>query len=381
MTTQRRRPWSVHRRCGSLLYVDEGRGKRWVVAAAALCVAAGALGAGCLASSGAAPAPASAALASRSAPAPPATPDSAGPGAPVPSAGCAVPQAGAVSNELQGLEVTGVPRWYLLTTPPPVSRGPAATLTTTPVPRPLVLDFAGLGESAALQASMSQFGTLGQQDGFVVAFPEGTGDPVRWDMSSLSATNPDLAFVTDLLDQLESTQCIDTSRVYASGFSDGAYMASALACSMSDRFTAIGAVSGLQLPTRCSTVRPVPIIAFHGTADPILPFGGGTGTANLAQLLDDTEATPTPLPTVVRDWAGRDGCDPRSVDTGVASGVVLRSYRCPAGSDVQFYMVTGGGHSWPGSLISAAESATDGPTTFEIDATSLMWSFFQRFQL
>jgi polyhydroxybutyrate depolymerase len=180
---------------------------------------------------------------------------------------------------------------------------------------------------------------------------------------------------------VEVTQCIDTSRVYASGFSDGAYMASALACAMSDRFAAIGAVSGLQSPTRCSTVRPVPVITFHGTADPILPFGGGTATATLSQQLDDTEAIPASIPAVVRDWAARDGCDPRSVDADVASQIVLRHYRCPAGIDVQFYMVVGGGHAWPGSLSSAAEGTTDGPTTFQIDATALMWSFFQRFQL
>lgn len=368
------------------------------MAAAALCVVAGALGAGCLTSSGAVPAatPAPASAASASSPASgssgrptvevqPVTQNSAGQGAPVPSSGCAVAQSGPSTDLLQGLVVGGSPRWYLLTTPAPDSPDPSPTAVSpssaTPSPRPLVLDFAGLGESATVQAAMSQFGTLGQTQGFVVAFPEATGDPVRWDMTSLVSTNPDLAFVTAMLDQVEATQCIDTSRVYASGFSDGAYMASALACSLSDRITAIGAVSGLQLPNRCSTVRPVPIITFHGTADPILPFGGGAGTANLTQLLDDTEATPTPIPTVVRDWATRDGCATRSVDTVVANQVILHNYRCPAGIDVLFYTIVGGGHSWPGSLSSAAESATDGSTTFQINATSLMWSFFQRFQL
>jgi polyhydroxybutyrate depolymerase len=350
------------------------------VAAAALCVVAGALSAGCLTSDGAVPAPASAAAGADAAL--PVTENTAGQGAPVPSAGCAAAQPGPVTDLLQGLDVAGVPRWYLLTTPSPDSPGASdAATATSPVPRPLVLDFAGLGQSASAQATMSQFGTLGQQDGFVVAFPEGTADPVRWDMTSLDASNPDLEFVSALLDQLEATQCIDVSRVYASGFSDGAYMASALACAMSDRITAVGAVSGLQSPTRCPAVRPVPVIAFHGTADPILPFDGGTGTANLSQLLDDTEATPTPVPTAAQDWAARDGCDTRSAATDMASQVVMRHYRCPAGTDVQLYVIDGGGHTWPGSLASAAEVATDGPTTFQIDATSLMWSFFQRFQL
>ncbi len=201
----------------------------------------------------------------------------------------------------------------------------------------------------------------------------------------LDATNPDLEFVTALLDQLEATQCIDTSRVYASGFSDGAYMASALGCAMSDRFAAIGAVSGLQWPTRCSTVRPVPVITFHGTADPILPFKAAwTATTTLGQTswIEPTDGGPgTRIPAVVRDWATRDGCDLQSVDTDVASQVVLHHYRCPAGIDVQFYTSSAEGTPGPAACPVRPSSPTDGPTTFQIDATSLMWSFFQRFQL
>ena len=114
----------------------------------------------------------------------------------------------------------------------------------------------------------------------MVVFPGGTGAPVHWDTTDHSPANPDLAYVSALIDQVESTQCIDTSRVYAGGFSDGAVMASLLACTMSDRFAAIGAVSGLELPAPCAPARPVPVIAFHGTADPILYFGGGVNSAD-----------------------------------------------------------------------------------------------------
>ena len=186
------------------------------------------------------------------------------------SAGCAQPAGPEQTESRQSIDVGGVARWYLLSTPSPPTPGPLRAEKGSPVARPLVLDFHGLGEGAILHATTSGFGTLGQRDGFDVAFPNGTGTPVQWDTGDERATNPDLEFVRALLDQIESTTCIDTSRVYASGFSDGSFMVSLLACTMSRRITAIGAVSGLQLPTPCPTTRRVPVITFHGTADPIV---------------------------------------------------------------------------------------------------------------
>jgi polyhydroxybutyrate depolymerase len=290
--------------------------------------------------------------------------------------------------------VGGTFRWYLLTTPSPSTPSPTGSTQHGTTPRPLVLDFHGLGEVARLQADTSQFGALGQQDGFVVVSPSGTGDPVHWDTTDHSASNPDLQFVAALLDQLESTQCIDTSRVYATGFSDGAVMASQLACTMSERFTAIGAVSGLELQQPCEPARPVPVIAFHGTADPVLYFNGGVDSPTLTELLGpDEPVSPSStvvqparldgpgVPATVQAWAVQDGCNPRWSDTSVGTQVILRRYSCPSGTDVQFYIVLGGGHAWPGSAVSNAESAEDGMTTFQVNATDQIWEFFRQFQL
>jgi polyhydroxybutyrate depolymerase len=321
-------------------------------------------------------------------------------GKPVPSAGCAAVAGSSaippVTNLQQTLEVDGVSRWYLLnlpasTTPSPTP--PAKGGNPADVPRPLVLDFHGLAEGANLHSTTSQFGTLGQQDGFIAVFPNGTGTPVQWNTTA-QTHNPDLDFVTALLAHLESTLCIDTSRVYASGFSDGSFMVSLLACTMSNQFAAIAAVSGLQLDKPCRTTRRVPILTFHGTADPILYFNGGIGTATLKKLLGGKttgSSTPTKLPKVklhgagypatVQAWAVKDGCNAHSTDTRLSSQVILRHYACPARTDVEFYIILGGGHAWPGSKISQAISSLTGYTTFQIKATPTIWSFFQRFQL
>ncbi len=349
-------------------------------------MAAVGIGAGYTVSSSASPAPSTAAAPVRLV---------GGPGNPVASTGCARPQGPSVTNELQGLQVAGTPRWYLLTTPAPATPALSAGGTTsTAIPRPLILDFHGVGESALLQSATSQFGTLGQLDGFVVVTPSGTGSPVHWDTTDQSATNPDLRFVGALLDQIEATQCIDTSRVYATGFSDGGIMAFQLACTMPARFAAIGAVSGEALPGPCDPGRAVPIIAFHGTADPILYFNGGADSTALTQLLGPGEPTSPPstadeparldgpgVAATVREWAIREGCGPQSIDTQVGSQVIVRRYSCPSGTDVHFYIILGGGHEWPGSAVSSTYGTKTGMTTLQVNATQQMWEFFQQFHL
>ena len=368
--------------CGSIFFVRGATRRHWGIVAAVLTLAAVGIGAGYTASSSASPAPRSAAAPVRLV---------GGPGNPVASTGCARPAGPSVTNELQGLQVGGTPRWYLLTTPAPATPAPAGGTSATP--RPLVLDFHGVGESALLQSATSQFGTLGQLDGFIVVTPSGTGNPVHWDTTDPSTTNPDLRFVDSLLNQIEATQCIDTSRVYATGFSDGGIMAFQLACTMSARIAAIGAVSGEDLPGTCNPGRAVPLIAFHGTADPILYFNGGADSTALTQLLGPGEPTSPPstadeparldgpgVAATVRGWAVREGCTPQSIDTQVGSQVIVRRYSCPSGTDVRFTIILGGGHEWPGSAVSNTYGTT-GMTTMQVNATQQMWEFFQQFHL
>jgi len=276
------------------------------------------------------------------------------------------------------MTVAGEERQYFLTVPPQHDG-------KTPVP--LLLDFHGLGEGAQLHMSMSNFGAVAKEKGFVVAFPHGQGTPVRWDTRFPPVENHDLEFVDRLLERLGQELCLDESRVYSTGLSYGAIMTSFLACARTDKFAAVAPVAGIQL-LDCTPSRPLPAITFHGTDDPILLFNGGFGSIPglTAGGSPTTTAKPADLngagyPATVAQWAKNNGCDPTPTDTTISPEVLHRVYRCPVGQDVEFYILTGGGHAWPGSETSKAIGNVVGHTTFDINASEVAWDFLSRFQL
>ncbi len=308
------------------------------------------------------------------------------PGDPVPSAGCGTATMAPVEELRVDVEIDGTERWYLLTVPPGHDG-------ETPIP--LVVDFHGLAEGATIHTQMSAYSELAWTEGFAVAFPHGTGTPVRWNVGA-GDDNPDLAFVDAILDTLGEQLCLDESRFYATGLSFGGFMTSRIACSRSDRFAAVAPVAGVVMPEPCDTERAVPLITFHGTDDHLLHYDGGVGIEEEPPAVVDSlgptqdEDPPRapegmdltrPIPEQVALWAAHDGCLPDPVDTQITDEVIHRVYRCPTGSAVELYIVIGGGHAWPGSEFSKLISFAVGYTTFDISATELSWAFFQRFHL
>lgn len=306
-------------------------------------------------------------------------------GEPVPSPGCGESDVGAVDEERRTMTVAGAERFYLLTVP---------SAHDGQAPLPLVLDFHGLGEGAEVHTQMSGYSELAEREGFIVAFPHGQGEPVRWDVDAPPPPNDDLAFVDGILDTLGDDLCVDTSRVYATGLSFGAIMTSFLACERADTFAAVAPVAGITRSDDCSPARPLPVVTFHGTDDRILLFNGGVGDVpGLTDSPDDatgettTTTTPEPdldgpgYPATVASWAEANGCDPEPSDTTLSDEVVHRAYTCPDGQDVEFYVLTGSGHVWPGSEFSGAIENVVGYTTFDVSATEAAWEFFTRFQL
>jgi polyhydroxybutyrate depolymerase len=216
---------------------------------------------------------------------------------------------------------------------------------------------------------------------FIGVAPSGrlNGSTPYW-FAAPTADNYDVDFIGRLLDALESKLCIDPSRVFSTGMSNGAQMSSLLACRMSSRITAIAPVAGEEFLAPCGG-SPVPIIAFHGSADPILPYGGGGLNATTIAAQDYWKGpVPADMPTPLgiddsmARWAKHNGCTAKFAEVRVTTHVRRRTWEhCTAPTIL--YVVDGGGHAWPGQRFPQFE-AQFGPGTTEIDATTLIYHFF-----
>jgi polyhydroxybutyrate depolymerase len=221
----------------------------------------------------------------------------------------------------------------------------------------------------------------GERLRFIGVSPSGLvarGTPF-WDAAP-TPHNYDVTFLATLVDHLEAQLCIDPARVFSLGMSNGAQMSSLLACDLSTRIAGIGAVSGVEFPEPCPG-RPVPIMAFHGTADPILPYtGGGLNATTIAGTYYYSGHPPPGLPPPLgvdesmRRWAAHNRCAPDPVEKKVSAHVTMRAWNHCAAPTV-LYVIRGAGHQWPGQPNHAADIQF-GPGTTEIDATKLMFNFF-----
>ncbi len=348
--------------------------------------------------------------------------------------GCDPARPQAAGDFVQTIDSGGLTRRYILHIPPSYSDTGGADAT------PLVLLFHGHGGRARSFAGYTGLPAKADRAGFIAVMPQGlattlTPEP-HWNFTTLGPFGPDdpddVAFIDDLLDALEAELCIDSARVFSTGFSLGAHLSVRLACDLSDRIAAIAPVAGVYFPPfkpghipepACLSTRPVPVIAFHGTDDTGTTFEGSERGMNrlipwvialaaiggglvlyrgsrrggwraigmsafalaVGALLVFTLTLPvfesSGGPLSIEDeyipgWAAHNGCASVPVEEQVTQNVRLVRYEeCDDGATVELYAVDGGGHQWPDATYELPDRDF-GTAIHEISANDLMWDFF-----
>lgn len=233
-------------------------------------------------------------------------------------------------------------------------------------PSPVVFTFHGRGSNAQQQLLLTGFEQVSEEGRFIVVAPEAVDG--RWDILGGSER--------DYLQKVyDAVPCADSSRVYASGMSMGSGFTFALACAPQRRFAAFGGVALSFFADACDTAPPAPIIYFHGTKDPIVPFRGGRPQGESITL--------DPVPAVMREWAAHNGCRSDTADRQGKDVLLTEFSDCTDNADVDYYRVAGGGHTWPGAqqIIADAIEPRLGKTSQTVAASRLMWDFFQNYSL
>lgn len=245
---------------------------------------------------------------------------------------------------------------------------------------PLVVALHGRMGDGIGQEHLTHMSRVADREGFIVVYPDGFRRSWHDDRNYGPAAEHDIddvAFISALIDRFVNEHSADPERVYVTGTSNGAFMSFKLACELSDKIAAVGPVVGLMpenAVTTCKPARPVPMMMFVGTEDPLVPYGGG-------DVADDHGRALSAQDTRAR-WATLNGCDDVDFvqtidavddDTRVSEA---RHSHCKEEAEVVLFSVEGGGHTWPNG-VQYLPAAVIGKTTRDVDASEELWSFFR----
>jgi len=242
---------------------------------------------------------------------------------------------------------------------------------------PLVIYLHSYGWTAQQGMNYTQLNQVADASDFIVVYPSAipNWNSVIGDNASAQTPNVgDVGFINALIDTMSNRYSIDLERVYACGYSNGGMMSYKLAFQLSHRIAAIASVGGsisTSSAESCNPVRPIPVLHIHGTSDTWVPINGSAGRLSVDQTLsiwtsfNDCVQVDT---TILPDLDPTDGCTVEKVTYT----------NCSDNSDVVYYRVINGGHTWPGAGPAGYPA---GNTNQDINAGVEIWNFFKNYKL
>jgi polyhydroxybutyrate depolymerase len=228
---------------------------------------------------------------------------------------------------------------------------------------PLVLDIHGFTSNKDQQQLVSGFADVAEQQGFIVARPDGTGLLQSWnagDSCCGDAQNQnldDVGLMRAIVAEISAASCIDPRRVYATGISNGGALSHRLACEAADVFAAVAPVSypiDFNPNSKCQPSRPIAVMHSHGTNDLLVPYNGG--------------ATSQPVVDSFAYWGTANNCAASPTETYSNGNSSCSTYAtCDAAVNVSLCTVNGG-HILYTNLDN-------------VPIAELSWQFLQQFTL
>ncbi|CAJ2512463.1 Uu.00g054780.m01.CDS01 [Anthostomella pinea] len=256
---------------------------------------------------------------------------------------------------------------------------------------PLIVSYHGADGTIDSQAALDKLTHSEFNTDHIVVYLQGKADDpdepnhTTWE-GAPGNDEDDVGFTSDVLDAMTAGYCIDTSRIYATGKSQGGGFVGRLACDadMSKRIAAFAPVSGAyyigsideKSETKPETVQvpceagraDVPIMAFHGGDDTTIAYYGAFRSGSCLPA----------IPNWIQQWAARDDLDETPANTSISgsdNGVVMSF------GDGLVTLVYDGddiGHDWP----STTENSDNGGTGLAaFNASTMIMAFFREHTL
>jgi polyhydroxybutyrate depolymerase len=254
-----------------------------------------------------------------------------------------------VTSQYRSITVDGQARTFYISTP--TTAAPSQTL-------PVVFSLHGTGGAALISSDTIPLNQQGPGRGYVIVTPNATIKPGNvtsgWNKGT-EAFPDEIKFFETILENIQDVACVNQSRIYATGFSNGSAMAAFLACRW-NKIAGSSPWSGGQLvnPARCSA-RPVHLLFTQGTADVVTPPNGpSVPDPNLA----DNASYQGTITRDVDYWAyTTNGCLAKSLNSPVSG--VTRTLYTGCSADTELYEFQGGGHAPFQTPLNVATLALD----------------------
>jgi polyhydroxybutyrate depolymerase len=246
-------------------------------------------------------------------------------------------------------------------------------------PAPTLIVLHGATISAELTARWSGFAEAASAHGFAAAFPEGINrlwNDARGD--GLSSSD-DVGFLRRLNEELITRGVADPAHIYVAGISNGGMMTLRMLCEAPELYAGAATVIAnmpAETGASCRLKKPMPVVMFNGTADPLVPYqGGGVGFTGSRGTVWAAERTAAFI-------ARANGCSgPDEQPVGGSGGGPIKVMRldwagCSSGQTVTLYRVEGGGHQLFGHTNILP--MIFGPGTTQVSAPEIIMAMFAR---
>jgi Poly(3-hydroxybutyrate) depolymerase len=239
-------------------------------------------------------------------------------------------------------------------------------------PLPLLIALHGGLGTGEIFEHQSHLDRVAARDHFLIAYPDGVGR--GWNAGSCCGSPmedhvDDVGFIDALEQRLVKDFAVDPTRIYGTGFSNGAMMLWRVSCQQPQLFAAIATVEGGLMMKHCEASLPMPTMIIGGLKDERIPWHGGvfrgTFRPSVASLVDGLRS--------------RNGCSGKPAVNYDRNQVLCRDLdQCRSKAAIRWCRIANGGHQWAGGK--AYFTFLLGPNNEKFDASAQVWQFLSRYR-
>lgn len=235
-------------------------------------------------------------------------------------------------------------------------------------PMPLVVAMHGGLGTGEIFASQTGFDAVAEKNGFLVVYPDGYKR--AWNAGRCCGPPKDqkiddVGYIRALVVQLVRTHSVDSARIFATGFSNGAMLAHRIACEAPELFVAIAPVSGGLMTESCPSKQPISALLVQGYLDDRIPWNGGTFDGTYRPSIKE----------LVTAIGARGGCSGAETVTRTGDGFECRTLGgCRGGTEVSWCKLEAVGHQWGGGK--SYLRVVLGPNSDTFPTSQRIWDFF-----